>query len=220
MTKQLKLSALLIALAASSSVYAESFASKRGYTGDLTEDTVVRNSYGECWENTYLNKSVDGLVECGDAVAAVAPAAPTFVDETVRLSANFLFGFDRATLRNEALETLNPLVQRLRNTEVESVRVQGHTDFMGADAYNQKLSEERANAVRNYLVNNGVPADKVVAEGFGKTQAKMTEQCKAEVAKLGNKVSAAKKRLVQIDCIEPDRRVDLLIRTQVRRQVK
>ncbi|MBP6116360.1 OmpA family protein [Neisseriaceae bacterium CLB008] len=217
MTKQLKLSALLIALAASSSVYAESFATKKGYTGDLTEDSVVRNSYGECWENTYLNKSVDGLVECGDAVAAVAPQ---YVDETVRLSANFLFGFDRATLRNEALETLNPLVQRLRNTEVESVRVQGHTDFMGADAYNQKLSEERANAVRNYLVNNGVPAEKVVAEGFGKTQAKMTEQCKAEVAKLGSKVSAAKKRQVQIDCIEPDRRVDLLIRTQVRRQVK
>ena len=91
---------------------------------------------------------------------------------------------------------------------------------MGSEAYNQALSERRANTVANYLVSRGVPAQKISAVGLGESQARMTEACQAEVAKLGKKVSAAKKRSALIACIEPDRRVDVQIRTLVTRQAQ
>ena len=99
------------------------------------------------------------------------------------------------------------------------MRVEGHTDFMGSEEYNQALSERRANVVANYLVGRGVPSSKVSAAGLGESQAQMTATCEAEVAKLGKKVSKAKKRAALIACIEPDRRVDVKIRSTVTKQV-
>ena len=215
MTKQLKLSALIVAMIASASAMAHE---KNGYTISQESREVVRNNYGECWENSFLNKATDGLAECGDGVA-VAPQ-PEYVDETVALSANFLFGFDKYNLRPEASSTLDTLAQRLSQTNVQAVRVEGNTDFMGSEAYNQALSERRANTVANYLVSRGVPAQKISAVGLGESQARMTESCQAEVAKLGKKVSAAKKRSALIACIVPDRRVDVKIRTLVTRQAQ
>ncbi len=213
MTKQLKLSALIVALAASTAAMAHE---KPGYTISEQTREVVRNSYGECWENTYLNKATNGLAECGDGV----PAAPQYTDETVSLSSNFLFGFDKYNLRPEAVATLDALAQRLSNANVQTVRVEGNTDFMGSDAYNQALSERRANTVANYLTSRGVSAEKMSAVGLGESQARMTAQCQEEVAKLGKKVSAAKKRAALIACIEPDRRVDVKIRSVVRKEVQ
>jgi outer membrane protein OmpA-like peptidoglycan-associated protein len=114
---------------------------------------------------------------------------------------------------------LNNLAARLSQAQVESVRVEGHTDFMGSDEYNQTLSQNRANTVSNYLINQGVPATKITSVGMGESQARMTATCEAEVAKLGKKVSKAKKRAALIACIEPDRRVDVKIRTLVTKQV-
>ena len=90
---------------------------------------------------------------------------------------------------------------------------------MGSEEYNQALSERRANVVANYLVGRGVPSSKVSAAGLGESQAQMTATCEAEVAKLGKKVSKAKKRAALIACIEPDRRVDVKIRSTVTKQV-
>ncbi|MDO5639926.1 MAG: OmpA family protein [Neisseria sp.] len=216
MTKQLKLSALFVALVASGSAMASEAHTKHGYVVDR-EQTIVRNNYGECWETTYLNKATQGRIECGDATPV--QTAPEYADETVALSANTLFGFDKDNLRPEATETLNALAQRLSDTNVEAVRVEGHTDFMGSEQYNQALSERRANVVANYLVGRGVPASKITAVGLGKSQARMTASCEAEVANLGSRVSRAKKREALIACIAPDRRVDVRIRTLVTRQV-
>ena len=225
MTKQLKLSALFVALLASGTAMA-SEAHIHGYTVSGQSQEVVRNNYGECWKNTYFDKATQGRVECGDAVepAPVAPVAvveqaPQYVDETVSLSAKTLFGFDKDVLRAEAQDNLKVLAQRLGQTNVQSVRVEGHTDFMGSEKYNQVLSERRANVVANYLVSNGVPASKTSAVGLGESQAQMTQVCEAEVAKLGAKASKAKKREALIACIEPDRRVDVKIRSIVTRQV-
>ncbi|WP_373795671.1 OmpA family protein [Neisseria dentiae] len=217
MTKQLKLSALFVALVASGTAMAASEPhTKHGYTVDR-EQTVVRNNYGECWKNTYFDKETQGRIECGDATPVAT--APQYADETVSLSANTLFGFDKDNLRPEATETLNALAQRLSNTNVEAVRVEGHTDFMGSEQYNQALSERRANVVANYLVGQGVASNKISAVGLGESQARMTASCEAEVANLGKKVSKAKKRAALIACIEPDRRVDVKIRTLVTKQV-
>lgn len=224
MTKQLKLSALFVALLASGTAVAGE-ASVQGYTVSGQSHEIVRNNYGECWKNAYFDKASQGRAECGDAVAAPEPAAvveqaPQYVDETVSLSAKTLFGFDKDSLRAEAQDNLKVLAQRLAQTNVQSVRVEGHTDFMGSEKYNQALSERRANVVANYLVSNGVPASKTSAAGFGESQAQMTQVCEAEVAKLGAKASKAKKREALIACIEPDRRVDVKIRSIVTRQVE
>ena len=222
MTKQLKLSALFVALLASGTAMA-SEAHIHGYTVSGQSQEVVRNNYGECWKNTYFDKATQGRVECGDAVepapVAVVEQAPQYVDETVSLAAKTLFGFDKDVLRAEAQDNLKVLAQRLGQTNVQSVRVEGHTDFMGSEKYNQALSERRANVVANYLVSNGVPASKTSAVGLGESQAQMTQVCEAEVAKLGAKASKAKKREAMIACIEPDRRVDVKIRSIVTRQV-
>lgn len=217
MTKQLKLSALFVAMVASGTVMASEAHTKHGYTVSSQSQEVVRNSYGECWKNTYFDKATQGRVECGDAVAKVE--APEYADETVSLSAKTLFGFDKDVLRVEAQENLNALAQRLSNANVQTVRVEGHTDFMGSEQYNQNLSERRANVVANYLVSRGVAASKISAAGLGESQAQMTAACEAEVAKLGKKVSKAKRRAALIACIEPDRRVDVKIRSVVTRQV-
>lgn len=217
MTKQLKLSALFVAMVASGTAMASEAHTKHGYTVSSQSQEVVRNSYGECWKNTYFDKATQGRIECGDAVAV--EQAPEYAEETVSLSAKTLFGFDKDVLRVEAQENLNALAQRLSNANVQTVRVEGHTDFMGSEQYNQNLSERRANVVANYLVNRGVAASKISAAGLGESQAQMTAACEAEVAKLGKKVSKAKRRAALIACIEPDRRVDVKIRSVVTKQV-
>ncbi len=223
MTKHVKASALIVALLASTGAMAHGI---HGYTVSEQSGEVVRNNYGECWENTYLNKAENGLVECGDRAPDAAPAAPTpmvqpqFRTETVSLNSNFLFGFDKDNLRPEAIETLNQLAARLGDSNVQSARVEGHTDFMGSEQYNQALSERRATRVANYLVERGVPASKISVAGLGESQARMTASCQAEVNKLGRRVSQAKRRQALIACIEPDRRVDVHITSLVTEQVR
>ena len=217
MTKQLKLSALFVALVASGTAMASEAHTKHGYVVSSQSQEVVRNNYGECWKSTYFDKETQGRIECGDAVAV--EQAPEYAEETVSLSAKTLFGFDKDILRPEAKESLNALAQRLSNSNVESVRVEGHTDFMGSEQYNQALSERRANVVANYLVNQGVASNKISAVGLGESQAQMTGTYEAEVANLGKKVSKAKRRAALIACIEPDRRVDVKIRSIITKQV-
>ncbi|OAM30037.1 MULTISPECIES: OmpA family protein [Eikenella] len=223
MTKQLKFGALFLALVASGAAMADSSFSneKYGYTISQQSREVVRSNYEpngahECWENDFLNSEVDrlGLVECGDR-RPDAPIQAQTNEEVLSLASNFLFGFDKFNLRPEARTTLDQLAQRLAGSNVQSVRVEGNTDFMGSDAYNQRLSERRANTVSQYLVSRGVPAEKISAVGLGESQAKMTEQCQQEVRNLGRRASAARKRSALIACIEPDRRVDVRIRTVV-----
>lgn len=205
MTKMLKLSALAAALMVSASAYAV----KPGYLTDQATDNVVRNNYGECWRTGTFDKAQHGLVECGDR-APVAPVAEApkpvlvAVKEKVTLSAKVLFDFDKATLRADAKNELDPLVARLKgDANLRGVEVAGHTDFFGTEKYNQALSERRANAVRNYFVANGVPAEKVTAVGKGKSETQLTQQCQAQKLK----------RTALKACVEGDRRVEVTIDT-------
>lgn len=197
--------ALLVALFS-----AQAHAAKPGYVVDQSTDAVTRNNYGECWKTTYFDKAKNGLAECGDAVAAAPAAAPAPVavttKERISLSAKVLFDFNKANLRSAAKNELDPVVAKIKQhgTNLQGVVVEGHTDYLGTDKYNQKLSESRANTVKSYFVANGVPADKVTAVGKGETETKMTQTCKAK------KLSYAKLK----DCLEPDRRVEVEITGQ------
>src|SRR5262249_20155581 len=81
-----------------------------------------------------------------------------------------LFDFNQYTLKGEARERLSKVSGILLAYPGLDVQVEGHTDNVGSDEYNQKLSEERADAVREFLVTQGVSPGNVTAQGFGKTQ--------------------------------------------------
>jgi OmpA-OmpF porin, OOP family len=118
----------------------------------------------------------------------------------VKLAADSLFGFDQDSLQNDGKQALEKLLLELKDVNVESVQVTGHTDRLGTKAYNDKLSMRRAEAVRNYLVQmGGLPATKVSATGVGSAQPEgSTNDCK------GMKASQA-----LITCLRVDRRVDV-----------
>ena len=80
------------------------------------------------------------------------------------------FDFDKATLKPEAKVVLNEAAALLSKHERVVVEIAGHTDSVGSEAYNQGLSERRANAVRDYLTGNGVKASRLSARGYGESR--------------------------------------------------
>ncbi len=92
------------------------------------------------------------------------------VQEKVSFGSDQLFDFDKATLKATAVTALDDLVAKLKSaTVLNSVRILGYTDGVGGNAYNEKLSLRRAETVRNYLTEHGVPADKITVQGKGKS---------------------------------------------------
>lgn len=132
--------------------------------------------------------------------APVPPTGPGLSQEKVRLNADFLFDFNQAVLKPEGRTALADIAAQAKQLQLEVVIVTGHTDRIGGDAYNQRLSERRAAAVKSYLADQGIDASRIYTEGKGRTQPVTGTQC--------NNVSARK---ALIDCLQPDRRVDIEI---------
>jgi len=87
----------------------------------------------------------------------------------VEFSSNVLFAFDKSTLSDDAKINLDKLVKVLNNYPDTDIEVQGHTDSKGSKAYNQALSERRANEVADYLTREGITASRTTIKGFGET---------------------------------------------------
>ncbi len=141
---------------------------------------------------------------------AAKPAAPVKAKKAaefgkkVTISADALFDFNKAKLRPEGKTKLDNVVAEANKLVLEVIIAVGHADRIGSAAYNQKLSEKRAAAVKDYLVAKGIPANRVYTEGKGSKQpVTKPGQCKgAKSAKV-------------IACLQPDRRVDIeLVGTQ------
>ncbi len=90
--------------------------------------------------------------------------------EKVTLDTDTYFDFDRATLKPEGKQKLDELVSRVTSMQLEVAIATGHTDRTGTDSYNQKLSERRALRVKSYLVEKGLPADRIFTDGKGEKQ--------------------------------------------------
>jgi OOP family OmpA-OmpF porin len=103
---------------------------------------------------------------------AQAPEAPVVAPTVtkVTLNADTFFDFDKSTIKPEGRQVLDQVADTVQSIDLETLIATGHTDSIGAEAYNQKLSERRANAVKAYLVNKGVPADRIYTEGKGEAQ--------------------------------------------------
>jgi OOP family OmpA-OmpF porin len=104
------------------------------------------------------------------APAAPARPAPASVRQAVVIQADALFDFDKSVLRPDGRKSIDDAVAKLRGVDLEMVIATGHTDSIGTDAYNQKLSERRAAAVKAYLVSKGIPASKITTIGKGESQ--------------------------------------------------
>jgi len=90
--------------------------------------------------------------------------------EKVTFAADAFFDFDKAVLKPEGKSKLDGLVGQIKDITLEVVIAVGHTDSVGSDAYNQKLSLRRAEAVKAYMVSKGIEANRVYTEGKGKKQ--------------------------------------------------
>lgn len=87
----------------------------------------------------------------------------------VEFNSEVLFGFDESTLSSAAKTSLDKLVVVLNSYEDTDIELQGHTDSRGTLAYNQSLSERRANAVSNYLSGKNIASKRLTIKGFGET---------------------------------------------------
>jgi OOP family OmpA-OmpF porin len=183
-------------------------------------DPVVTSAAGVCVKTSFWRPS-DAVAPC-DAVAsasvpaptpvvaappppapapqALAPAAPAPVIEKVSLESDVLFEFDKAQLRPEGQQKLDELADRIKDARVESIVAVGHADRIGPAQYNEKLSAERAQSVKQYLAQKGIEEQRVTSEGRGEAQPVTGDQCKGVK---GSKL---------ISCLQPDRRVEIEVR--------
>ncbi|MFK5984162.1 MAG: OmpA family protein [Pseudomonadota bacterium] len=147
---------------------------------------VVKNSYGECWRSRFDDSS-DRLEECGYeppapvvvmekeiviAPEATAATVTTIVYEDIAISAALLFGFDSDALSDDAKAVLDERIEKFKGKAelTKDVSVIGHTDSTGPEAYNQKLSERRAQSVASYLEQHtNISDDKIDVTGMGES---------------------------------------------------
>ena len=102
------------------------------------------------------------------APAPVAKPAPSAI--AMSFAADALFDFDKSVLKSEGKAKLKDLVAKIKDINLEVVIAVGHTDSVGTDAYNQKLSERRAEAVKAFLVSLGIPKNRIYTEGKGESE--------------------------------------------------
>lgn len=114
---------------------------------------------------------VVGITRGIDGVLKELGAKVTDREIRIELSADVLFDFDKHELKPEAFVSLGKVAEVLRASPDAPVSIEGHTDGKGTDAYNQPLSERRAQSVRAWLVEHGgVSGAKITAKGWGKTR--------------------------------------------------
>ena len=97
------------------------------------------------------------------------PPAPPAATK-VTYAADAFFDFDKAVLKPEGRAKLDDLVGKVKDINLEVIIAVGHTDSVGSDSYNQKLSVRRAEAVKSYLVSKGIEKNRVYTEGKGEKQ--------------------------------------------------
>lgn len=108
--------------------------------------------------------------EAPEPVPPPPPAAPPPAPKRRIILRGVNFDFDKANIRPDARVILDEAVATLRSEPDIRVAVEGHTDAMGTDAYNQRLSERRADAVADYLAHGGIARSRLTTEGFGESK--------------------------------------------------
>lgn len=161
------------------------------------------------WTPATASKDCDGAIKPAAPVAVVpkaAPAEPAVAPKAapapvvvappaatkVTYASDAFFDFDKAVLKPEGKAKLDDLVGKVKGINLEVIIAVGHTDSVGTDTYNQKLSIRRSEAVKAYLVSKGIEKNRVYTEGKGEKQ---------PVADNKTKEGRAKNRRVEIEVV-------------------
>jgi outer membrane protein OmpA-like peptidoglycan-associated protein len=134
------------------------------------------------------------------APAPLAEAAPRVI-EKISLSTDVLFAFNKAELTPAGEQKLDQLAKDAQGADVDKLVLTGHADRIGTEDYNQQLSEDRAQAVADYLASKGVDRDKLQVEAKGESEPITGDQCNH----MGPENNKNQKLIA---CLQPDRRVD------------
>lgn len=197
---------------------------REGYLLDSNGNFVRSGTPGQCWHTgswtpAMAQEGCDPVVKKAEAPIAPMPQATAPVaaspvaaatepkamvapaplpPQTISLSSDVLFGFDKAIVSPKGKELLDQASVTILGMNGEKVRLIGNADRIGSSAYNQTLSTQRAYAVRDYLAFKGVPLDRMQASGAGETQpVTQPDAC----------VGGRSAQLIA--CLQPDRRVDV-----------
>lgn len=144
----------------------------------IASNKPVRDSYGECIKNGFWTpatahpecvkdlapapkpvappKPVVQVPPAPPAAPVTKPPAPVPQVIKVTLQTDTLFDFDKSVIKPEGRARLNDFVKQLSTVKYDAVIVIGHTDSIGSDAYNMRLGQRRAEAVKSYLISQGV----------------------------------------------------------------
>ena len=191
----------------------------RGYVGSGA-GVVATNPFGLCWRMGSDWTPDKAALPC-DAVpraavapvpvvkaeptpaplAAAAPAPEPVVIEKITLSTDVLFGFNKSELTPAGQQKLDDLAKQAQGANVERVVLTGHADRIGSEEYNQELSEQRAQAVADYLQQKGVDSSRLQVAGKGESEPVTGDQCR----RMGPESNKNQKLIA---CLQPDRRVD------------
>ncbi len=158
---------------------------KSGKKISITTDQYGEASFHIPREDTYtiLCESLTGPFECGNTpyVSKTASSGGITVvfDDTRAELTGVTFKAGSAELVPSSLKTLDAAIKGLKLNPKAKVEVQGHTSSDGSDELNQKLSEDRANSVRDYMISKGIAADRLTAVGYGPSQPKADNSTEA-----------------------------------------
>jgi OOP family OmpA-OmpF porin len=137
-----------------------------GRLGNITPCSSAQNSAGIAIAGDFERYAKSVMV--GDApLPPVAAAPPASCASKIRLR-GIEFGFDKANVDEAGTAVLDAAIAVLSSCSSANLNVDGYTDSIGADAYNQGLSERRANAVADYFAKKGIESDRVASRGFGR----------------------------------------------------
>ena len=176
-----------------------------GYVGE-SATTIVRTGYGDCLHTARWSVP-NAIAECDPEIVAARdkPVEVAAVEvlvrkelKPIRLEADALFDFDSATLTDAGRARLDGVISQLPDRSVlkdKRITITVFTDRLGADGYNQKLSEKRAQAGHDYLVSRGMRDEAIDARGLG--PANPLVSCEG---KRGNAL---------IECLAPNRRTEI-----------
>ncbi len=206
MKKLNKLALIVAAFGLATAASAQDIQNWRNASGE-----VWKNAAGQCWRSGTWTPAT-AAAGCDGAIVAPAPApapapkaapapapapkpapapAPAAAAK-VTYAADAFFDFDKSVLKPEGKAKLDDLVSKVKSINLEVIIAVGHTDWIGTDAYNQKLSVRRAEAVKAYLVSKGIEKNRIYTEGKGEKQ---------PIADNRTKEGRAKNRRVEIEVV-------------------